>query len=138
MILSVALKPSHGRDNQILFHAPFDRFAQSLSVISASTRAGSVQQEQQPAINSIKTSLTPMLPPPVVKHALPVNALNFCGFAIVKVPSHEQAAFGEDTSRHLPAESAHGSFAANFAAQEGLLAVPNLTDSETVSGHLLK
>ncbi|KAJ9095247.1 hypothetical protein QFC21_005613 [Naganishia friedmannii] len=117
---------SHGRDNIIHFHAPLD------------------PSHSQPTASD--SSLTNLLQPPQIIRSLPVNSLNFCGFHLIPIPAgyelQSRHAEGPDDAvlnklQNDSADTADSNLTCSnidgkwFSAQ-GLLAVPNLTDSETI------
>lgn len=85
-----------------------------------------------------------LLMPPRIIRSLPVNSLNFCGLRLVPIPTGYEldiplvesldtdAADESGTNERAKLDQTHARFMRRWNSAQGLLAVPNLTDSETV------
>lgn len=137
LMMVLVQKQSQGRDNMIHFHSPLSTGTASSS--SASTRPSSddsTSTDPQPAptattVSTIPT-ITPLLPPPTILDSLPTNSLNFCKFALLEIP--EALQLSEEVlermyKRRRRPEGCEGL----KKGKQGLLAVPNLMDSDSVS-----
>lgn len=84
-------------------------------------------------------STTPLLPPPTKLDSLPTNSLNFCKFALVEIPGGAKGSEGVKRGRRrvldglVGLDRVRGEGEGEEGRKEGLLAVPNLMDSDSVS-----
>lgn len=127
---------SHGRDNIIHFHEPLNR----ASAPAAPTIDPSSNPSSSKSLVSTTATYRTLLSPPRIIRSLPVNSLNFCGFDLVpiptgfalNVPAVDELEEGGDEEDELRARAGQGKVTSKWKTVQGLLAVPNLTDSETV------
>jgi hypothetical protein len=134
-------KQSQGRDNVIHFHSPLETGVTSAS--ASSSTSPSVEASQpgpstsfKPTVSAVSTipTITPLLPPPRILDSLPTNSLNFCKFAIVEIPE-ELGLTGEKMEMMSRKRRRPDECPGLGSGRQGLLAVPNLMDSDSVSLH---
>lgn len=137
---------SHGRDNIIHFHAPLDR-ASGLDSSTIENKNADIRPKpsHSQAVKS-DAALTNLLQPPKIIRSLPVNSLNFCGFHLIPIPvgyelqpRHTETPYddapsiSQDDHADAAVRTASSDINQKWSRAQGLLAVPNLTNSETVS-----
>lgn len=132
--------PSHGRDNIIHFHAPLD-LSSTPSQPTLSPNATPSSSKTVATTNGYRN----LLSPPRIIRSLPVNSLNFCRFHLIPIPTGYELDIpvveglgtdkldGSGKGEDEPGKLVQDRFMRRWNAAQGLLAVPNLTDSETVS-----
>jgi hypothetical protein len=130
---------SHGRDNIIHFHTPLG-LPSTPSQITQSHTATHSASRTVATINGYRN----LINPPRIIRSLPVNSLNFCGFHLIPIPTgHEleipaveildsEAEAGADGKEDGGEKLVEDRSVQRWKKAQGLLAVPNLTDSETV------
>ncbi|KAJ9097568.1 hypothetical protein QFC20_006143 [Naganishia adeliensis] len=130
---------SHGRDNIIHFHAPLD-LSSTPSQPTLSPKATPSSSKAVATTNGYRN----LLSPPHIIRSLPVNSLNFCGFHLIPIPTGYEPDIpvveglgtdkldGSGKGEDEPGKLVQDRFMRRWNAAQGLLAVPNLTDSETI------
>ncbi|KAH8089136.1 WD40-repeat-containing domain protein [Filobasidium floriforme] len=129
---------SQGRDNVIHFHSPLETGSTSASA-SSSTSPPAEPSQPEPSTSSKPTvttvsaipTITPLLPPPRMLDSLPTNSLNFCKFALVEIPE-ELGLTGEKMKTMSRKRRRPDGCPGLGSGRQGLLAVPNLMDSDSV------
>lgn len=132
---------SHGRDNIIHFHEPLNRAS---APVPSATETSSALSSSITLISATAPYRTLFTPPRIIR-SLPVNSLNFCGFDLVPIPTgfeldipvvddglEEQDEKAEGDAERGRVDVDQGKAMRRWKSTQGLLAVPNLTDSETV------
>lgn len=132
-------KQSQGRDNVIHFHSPLETGTTSVSASSSTSPPVEAPQpgpstSSKPTLSTVSTipTITPLLPPPRTLDSLPTNSLNFCKFSIVKIPE-ELGLTGEKMELMGRKRRRPDGCPGLGSGRQGLLAVPNLMDSDSVS-----
>jgi hypothetical protein len=127
-------KQSQGRDNVIHFHSPLETGTTSASASSSTSPPAEPSTSSKPTVTTVSTipTITPLLPPPRILDSLPTNSLNFCKFAIVEIPE-ELGLTGEKMELMSRKRRRPDGCPGLGGGRQGLLAVPNLMDSDSVS-----
>lgn len=109
---------SQGRDNTVKFHLPL---------------ATNTQDDNSSQPQGKLDTLTPLLPSPSVIAVLPINAINFCKLSLVDIPSRLSHHLSHLRADEDQGKSLQGPLGNGQAHRQGLMAVPNLLDSDSVS-----
>lgn len=132
-------KQSQGRDNVIHFYSPLETGTTSASASSSTSPSVEPSQPEpstcsKPAVTTVSTipTITPLLPPPIILDSLPTNSLNFCKFSLVEIPE-ELGLTGEKMEMMSRKRRRPDGCPGLGSGRQGLLAVPNLMDSDSVS-----